>query len=440
MNKKKPEFITALAATASGKIFEMEGYGAVGMAGSYLVPLTTKNTIPMPYGGELMLLPDRAPIFYNIEKQCTQAVYENPYNPDEPIFPVALFNSPGYVNSYLCAYKERKRANPLPLFSYAAAGYYGKGFRTCAVSVDKEPRQDLRKMAREKVVMGVKKMQKIMPGNRLRKHLEKCALEYGCPAGKNFFLGRYEAPLPTSKICNADCLGCISFQKNEKIPCSQDRISFTPSPEEIAQVALHHISHVKKAVVSFGQGCEGDPLLAAKAIIPAIRLIRKSTGRGTVHINTNASRPDILEKMFDAGLDSIRVSMSSVRENFYNAYFRPKSYKFDHVIKSIDLAVKRKKFVSINYLNMPGFTDTSKEADALCRFIKNHPINMIQWRNLNFDPLLYLREMEKAGDSGVPVGMANLLKRIKKEFPNIIFGYFNPPKEKWPWTKKDGQK
>ncbi len=439
MNIKKTQFITALAATASGDIIEIEGYGAVGMAGSYLVPLTMKNTIPMPYGGELMLLPDRIPIFYNIGKRRTEAIYENPYNPQEPIFPVALFNSPGYVNSYLAAHKKRKQAKPLPLFSYAAAGYYGNGFRTCAICVDKEPRQDLRRMAREKVVKGVKKMQKIMPDNRLRKHLEKCALEYGCPAGKNFFLGRYEAPLPTSKTCNADCLGCISFQKNKAISCSQERIAFTPTPNEIAQIALTHISRVKKAVVSFGQGCEGDPLMAEKAIIPAIKIIRKSTGMGTININTNAGRPDILEKMFDAGLDSVRVSINSVREKFYNAYFRPKSYGFSHVLKSIDIALERKKFVSINYLNMPGFTDTPGETDALSRFIKNHPIHMIQWRNLNFDPLLYIREMKKAGKIGVSIGMTNVLKRIGRKFPNLIYGYFNPPKEKWPWMKKDGQ-
>ena len=34
--------------------------------------------------------------------------------------------------------------------------------------------------------------------NRLFRHLETCALTYGCPAAKNLFLCRYEAPLPTS--------------------------------------------------------------------------------------------------------------------------------------------------------------------------------------------------------------------------------------------------
>ncbi|MFC1817352.1 radical SAM protein, partial [Thermodesulfobacteriota bacterium] len=69
-------------------------------------------------------------------------------------------------------------------------------------------------------------MRQKLPGNRLREHLENCALTYGCPAAKNFFLGRYEAPLPTSRSCNAGCLGCISLQKSGAISNCQERIKF----------------------------------------------------------------------------------------------------------------------------------------------------------------------------------------------------------------------
>jgi len=286
-------------------------------------------------------------------------------------------------------------------------------------------------MKREKVVAGVKRMRKIMPSNRLRLHLEKCALTYGCPAGKNFFLGRYEAPLPTSQYCNARCLGCISLQKNEEIVSTQDRITFTPSPEEIAEVALGHIRHVKKSVVSFGQGCEGDPLLAADVIEPAIRMIRAETKEGTINMNTNAGIPDVLKKLFDSGLDSIRVSLNSSRKECYDAYFRPKGYSFSDVQKSIDIAVEKGKFVSVNYLNTPGFTDTPEETESLISFIKEHPINMIQWRNLNFDPLRYWNIMNQVAVHSSPAGMKNMLKQIQNSFPKLKYGYFNPPKEKF---------
>jgi hypothetical protein len=61
--------------------------------------------------------------------------------------------------------------------------------------------------------------------------------------------------------------------------------------------------------------------------------------------------------------------------------------------------------------------------------LKQHPIHMIQWRNLNFDPLRYFAIMNDAARHGRPVGMANMLDQIRQEFPKVKFGYFNPPKE-----------
>ncbi len=423
--------ITALVAKKSGEIFELDGYAAVGMAGSTLIPLTIEVTQNMAYGGELMYLPDRRPILYNIQNKQYETVSENPYVPGENLYPVAVFNPPGYIVSHISAYKEKRCASYLPLFSYGAVGWHRGKFRSAAILVDRERRQDLRLMKRQDVISGIHRKRKQMPSNRLRAHLENCALSYGCPAGKNFFLGRYEAPLPTSNPCNARCLGCISFQNNNEIRSSQNRITFKPSPKEIAEVALAHISGVKNSVVSFGQGCEGEPLLAADVIEPAIRLIRSATRDGTINLNTNGSRPQILARLFDAGLDSIRVSINSVREKFYNAYFRPKGYNYSDVLKAIDLAVGQGRFVSINYLNCPGFTDTLQEIEALIKFFEQHQIHMIQWRNLNFDPVKYWRIMNSIESHGDSIGMQNTLRLIRKCFPNIKFGYFNPPKEKF---------
>jgi molybdenum cofactor biosynthesis enzyme MoaA len=186
---------------------------------------------------------------------------------------------------------------------------------------------------------------------------------------------------------------------------------------------------VPKSVVSFGQGCEGDPLLAVDVIEPAIHRIRRQTGSGTINMNTNGSLPANLKRLFDAGLDSVRISMNSVRKKCYDAYFRPKGYSFTDVLKSIDMALADNKFVAINYLNCPGFSDTTQEVDALIRFLEKHPIHMIQWRNLNFDPIRYWKEMNAVATHGEPIGMEKLLNRIRKQFPKLKFGYFNPPKE-----------
>ena len=429
--QKRNQFVTAVVSNKAGEIFDLDGYAAVGMAGPSLIPLTLDDTMNMPFGGELMLMPDRKPLLYNIRRERIEILKENPYSPEEPIFPVAAFNSPGYVVSLVSAYKENKNSGFLPLFSYGAVGWHKDKFRSAVIRVDREKRQDLRLMKPEDVAAGIRKIEKEMPDNRLAKHLEKCAMEYGCPAAKNFFLGRYEAPLPTSPHCNARCLGCLSLQKNSEIPHSQDRIDFKPSSKDIADIALCHIKRVKQSVVSFGQGCEGDPLLAADVIEPAIKEIRSKTRQGTINMNTNGSKPEILKTMFDAGLDSIRISLNSVREKCYDAYFRPVKYTFFDVIKSIELALKEKKFVSINYLNCPGFTDTPEEVEALLDFIYQHPINMIQWRNLNFDPQRYWAFMSDTAEHGTPVGIHRVIRQVKESFPNVKHGYFNPPKEKF---------
>jgi len=429
--KTQSDFVTAVVANSVGEIFELEDYAAVGMAGNTHVALLLDHTRNTPFGSELMYLPDRRPILFNLRKNRFETLKENPYAPGEALFPVAVFNSPGYLNLYLGAYSELKKAQTLPLFSYGAVGWHRGKFRSAVLCVDRGKRQDLRLMKPADVAAGVEKMRQQMPANRLRVHLEKCALQYGCPAGKNFFLSRCEAPLPTATQCNARCRGCLSLQHKSDIPHSQDRIGFTPSAEEIAEVALAHIMRVKGSVVSFGQGCEGDPLLAADVIAPAIELIRSHTDRGTINMNTNASLPRNLQRIIDAGLDSIRISLNSVREDCYHAYFRPKGYRFADVIESVALALENGIFVAVNYLNCPGFTDAPQEIKALRRFLKRYPIQMIQWRNLNFDPLRYFKIMNRTAPNGKPIGMQKLLTQIRQEFPDLKFGYFNPPKEKF---------
>jgi pyruvate-formate lyase-activating enzyme len=437
-NRSKP--IIALVANADGEIFDLAGYAAVGSDGPLNECLTVSNTVPLPHGSELMYLPDRAPVLYDLRSRQWVVLPENPYAPGEAIYPVAAFNSPGYMVTHTSAYEENAGAGFLPLFSYGAAGWHRNGFRSAVIRVDAEPRQDLRSMPLAKIKAGVARMRKQLPNNRLRAHLEKCALTYGCPAGKNFFLGRYEAPLPTATTCNARCLGCISLQAEGSMPCSQERIAFTPTADEIASVALAHIHKVRQAVVSFGQGCEGDPLTAADTIAEAIARIRSATSQGTINMNTNGSLPDKIELLLAAGLDSLRISMNSVRHMFYDAYFRPRGYAFENVVAGIDLALDKGAHVAINYLNCPGFTDTPEEAEALQAFIEKHPVHMIQWRNLNFDPRRYIQLMNRIAAHRPPIGAAALLQGLRRQYPQLRHGYFNPPKESWqrPLHRKKG--
>ncbi|MFC1817353.1 hypothetical protein ACFL0M_15800 [Thermodesulfobacteriota bacterium] len=133
-SKKRHNLLTAVVANSEGEVFELGGYAAVGMAGLSLVPLAAAEAINMPSGSELMFLPDRKPILFNKNTQQIETISKNPHNPKEVIFPVAVFNSPGYVITYVSAYKENKNAGYLPLFSFGAVGWYHGKFRSAAIS------------------------------------------------------------------------------------------------------------------------------------------------------------------------------------------------------------------------------------------------------------------------------------------------------------------
>ena len=142
-----------MVANRDGEIFDLPAFGSVGMAGETFFPLTESDTIDMPFGSELMMMPRKKPIVYSFETKEFEVLEFNPYEPDQEVFPVAVFNSPGYVNKYFPAYESEKDAGLLPLFSYGATGFGKDGFRSAAILIDNEPRQDLRLMPRSGILV-----------------------------------------------------------------------------------------------------------------------------------------------------------------------------------------------------------------------------------------------------------------------------------------------
>jgi molybdenum cofactor biosynthesis enzyme MoaA len=187
-------------------------------------------------------------------------------------------------------------------------------------------------------------------------------------------------------------------------------------------VAVPHLQQAENAIVSFGQGCEGDPILQADVICDAIRAMRRQTARGTINFNSNASDPDAVERLADAGLDSIRVSMNSVLEADYQAYHRPCGYTLEQVRESLRRAKGRGLFTMLNYLVFPGLSDRRQEIDTLVQLVEGTGIDLIQMRNLSIDPQLYLNALDIRGEG---IGMASMLAEIKQRVPRIQFGYFN---------------
>lgn len=230
-----------------------------------------------------------------------------------------------------------------------------------------------------------------------------------------------------SPSCNARCIGCISKQDEQDLVSPQDRLTFVPSVEEIVQVALPHLEKAPDAIVSFGQGCEGDPLLQWPRIEKAIKELRARTDRGVININTNASKPRWLQRLYDAGLDTIRVSTISGNPETYHAYYRPQGYAFAEVKESLVRAHEAGLFTSINLLCFPGMIDREQEVKALLALIRETKINLIQLRNLNIDPELLLPRFPNLHHLGQALGIRTMISILKQECPDVEIGNFSRP-------------
>ena len=404
-----------LYSDGNGNIFEDTSLYAVGRAGWDAYPVEDEDWIELPTGGNLYELPGRRGIGIDVETGDMRLC--------ELGWAVAAFIPPAHTGLFM--------APTLPLFCYTAAGWLDDKFYVTAVRVESDIRQEAEGYDDVKIEAGTKHLLAAYPHNRLVQHLmENCCQTYTCPAARNLSLGRWECPVPTSPACNANCIGCISFQPEEEtIVATQDRLTFKPTPEEIVEFTVPHLMNAPYPIISFGQGCEGEPLLMWETIRESIIEIRKHTPNGSININTNGSKPDAVKALCEAGLNSIRVSTNSARKHIYTPYYRPNNYQFEDIVESLKVVRSYGGWASINYFVFPGMTDSVEEYEALRWLIKETDLSMIQWRNFNIDPDWYMKLID-AQDAGEIMGVKQLQALIKEEFPNVKYGYFNPPIER----------
>ncbi len=432
-------YINLIFSDSENNIFDHPYIKAIGRSGDRLVIPDAEELVPLPEGSQLFSLPGRIPIGWDEEKKDLILLKTLKIGTkDLACTAVSAFLPPGYVRTLIPAAKKLPNAPILPLWAYSCVGWKEGKFWVTGIMVDPNPRWDIKhfnndELLKKKVRLFLKKS----PKNRLLKQLSICALSYNCFAAKNVFFQRWECPLPTSPSCNANCIGCISLQPSECCPASQERIDFIPTVDEILEITVPHLCKAEDPIVSFGQGCEGEPLIQWRLIEQSIKKMREKTDRGTINLNTNGSIPEYVRIICKAGLDSIRVTLNSADLKYFRRYHRPNGYGLNEIISSLIIAKELGVYTSINLLVFPGFTDRESEIDKLIKFIEITQIDLIQMRNLNIDPDLYLKVVGK----GEGIGISKMIKILKDEFPWLKFGYFNKIKEEfneeYPLNKKD---
>jgi pyruvate-formate lyase-activating enzyme len=336
---------------------------------------------------------------------------------------------PGYTRTFLPAAARPPLATAaatpvLPQWAYTAAAY-GDGPVAWAVHTDRRRHWDPRSHSTPELPG---KVARLLAGseNPIYRQLARCALEWRCFTAQNTFYARDEGAIPSSSACNAACIGCLSDQEEGMPPASHERIRRPPTAEEMAEVAVRHLETARgRVMVSFGQGCEGEPLLRWKEIERAIRLVRGRTRRGSIHANTNGSLPAALARLVRAGLDSVRISLNSASPDLYDAYYRPSGYGLRDVVRAVRAAKEGGAYVALNLLTFPGVTDREGEAERLCRLVASSGVDQVQTRPLAIDPDVYMDVARARGAGGDAIGIRALVAALRRARPGLVVGNFS---------------
>lgn len=407
-------------ADSDGNIYENEAWTALARSGDMIVEIYEEELIPLPEGATLVSLPNTRPVGFD-PARGQMAVMEGDVQAVGALLPQ------GYTRLYIPSYVKTDKEQKLPLFGYTAVVWKDGAFYVAAHSTDDPYKWDPLQCDSDTLRGQVDSLLAKYPENRLYQHLSHCALQYECLTASNTFLQRWEGAVPVSYSCNAGCYGCISEQPDDSgFPAPQTRMNFKPRTDEIVEIMLEHLKS-PESIISFGQGCEGEPSTQAKLIIEAIREVRSKTDIGYININTNAGLTDHIRGIVDAGLDLMRVSTISAIDEHYNAYYRPRAYTLQNVEKSLRYASEQGVYTSINYLVFPGVTDREEEVEAMVEFARRSKLRLIQMRNLNIDPESYLELIPKA--KGDLLGMKQTIEIFQQELPDVVIGSYThvPP-------------
>lgn len=408
-------------ADEQGNVYDHPALYGIARSGNDLVELLEDELIPLPAGATLVGLPN------------TRAVGMNPQTGEMEALPsghqaVGALLPQGFTRLYVPGYLKRDKSQLFPLFGYTAVVWREDGFYVTADPTDDPEPWNPELCDRNELEVQVNRLLQAYPDNELYRHLSHCALEYECLTASNTFLQRLEGAVPVSFSCNAGCFGCISEQPDDSgFPAPQTRLKFKPEVDDLVDIMLEHL-RAPDAIISFGQGCEGEPSTQAKSIIEAMRRVRAQTSNGYININTNGGLTDHLRAITDAGLNLMRVSTISALDDHYNAYYKPRGYTLTNVEKTLRYATNKGVYTSINYLVFPGVTDREEEIEAMIGFARRTGLKLIQMRNLNIDPDAYLSLIPQA--QGEIYGMKTLLDIYRQELPDVVIGSYThvPPR------------
>jgi pyruvate-formate lyase-activating enzyme len=450
MSRERPKL---LVAAPDGTVFEHPTLEMALDDGRDFVRVGARDVISVPAGWDLMAMPGTRPVGY--DPASGRFVTVTSFDVDGKSFApwaVAVHPPPGYVRAFHPAAEYTDATHPdiklralaqsqksglpileggdeaarpgLPLWAYTAVGMTSKGPVAALFLGDETSRWAPSLFYQAALQSRIDARLAAEPDNRVLQQLAVCGKEYLCCCAQNVFYERWEGAVPIAPACTAACLGCLSKDPAWDTPTPQKRLRFQPTPDEIASVMAHHLERAPEPMMSFGQGCEGEPTMNGPVIVESIRLTRARTRRGIINVNTNGSRPETIRECARAGATALRVSINTFDPEMYAAYYRPADYTFDDVVRSLYVGRDEGMHVSINLLIWPGWTDRMAEVDRISQLVEDGALQMIQLRNLCVDPGHYRTVLPK--ERGILLGMRGFVEELHRRHPKLRFGTFNP--------------
>jgi len=423
-----PAMYRLLFADEQGVVYDHPRLQAAARTGGDIVR-PAGRPVPVPPGGALCVLPGRRPVGIDPDTG-EQVVLREVRVGRRTLAPVAVGATlpPGYTRTLLpaAARPPLGTVGPpvLPQWAYTAAALGPDGPVAWALHTDRRRHWDPETHSTPELP-GLVESRLGRADNPVYRQLARCALQWSCFTAQNTFYGRDEGAIPSSAACNARCVGCLSESSDGMPPSSHDRILRAPTAEEMAEVGAAHLETATgRTMVSFGQGCEGEPLLRWKEIARAIRLVRERTGRGSINVNTNGSLPEALAGLADAGLDAVRISLNTASTDLYAAYYRPSRYALADVERSMRVAKEKGLYLALNLLVFPGVTDREVEVERLAALVRRVGADQVQARSLAMDPDVYWEIARDRGGGGVALGIPALLRALRAARPGLVIGNF----------------
>lgn len=388
---------SAVHSDRSGRLIVATNHEAATFDGVATRPLA--DPIPLPASALVVPLPGRAAV--GLDRSGRSHTLGTARWAAAAILPL------GFLRLADPAYADDPAEPPLQPRPYAAVGADPSGALVVAAAALAPANATDGRLAAD-LAPRVSAALREQPSNRMLRQLARCAREYRCRAAANAFTGGTDCALPAGAPANErPPIGIALHDDSDESPT--EPAAFHPEPDEIAAVAIGALEREAGTVV-FGRACEGEPLLAARTLEPAIRAIRDRTRRGTIHLETNGSVPPALKRLCDAGLDSVAIRLVSARQDTVEALQRPEGFRLSDVRASLDVAIRAGVAIALRVLVLPGLSDRPREIDALVALAGEVPEGgALVLRDLAADPERALRIVDAAEP---PAGVARLLERL----------------------------